>query len=185
MEYINIPKLNTENTMSLWALFSGCKKLNSLDVSNFVTSTVKDFNDIFANCSSLTEINFGEKSWDTAEGQYMRSMFEGCSSMKSLSLSKFDTKNVEVMSNMFKDCSNLVSLDIKDFNTKKVSIIDNMFSGVTSLRELDLTGFDTSNVASYEGIWDGITDLNLKIDESKNTKILENKPEGVHVNPKN
>ena len=105
--------------------------------------------------------------------------------MKSLSLSKFDTKNVEVMSNMFKDCSNLVSLDIKDFNTKKVSIIDNMFSGVTSLRELDLTGFDTSNVASYEGIWDGITDLNLKIDESKNTKILENKPEGVHVNPKN
>ena len=111
----------------------------------------------------------------------MSSMFEGCSSLQSLPLNKFKTTDAIVMNNMFKGCSSLTLLEINNFDVKNVLYMNEMFSGVTSLRSLDLSSFDTSNIVSCENIWKDIYNLTIKIDVSKNKKLLENKPDGVII----
>ena len=46
----------------------------------------------------------------------MNSMFNYCTSLKSLDLSNFNTQKVKDMSSMFYHCSSL-SLDLSNFNT--------------------------------------------------------------------
>ena len=182
LKEIKIPNIITESSLSLAGLFAGCESLTSANLSHFDTSLVTDFNDIFLNCSKLQSIDFGdEKHWDTAEGNYMRSMFEGCHDLKSLSIKKFKTDKVTIMNNMFKGCASLDTLEIS-FNTANVAEMNEMFSGVTNLRELDLSSFDTRKVASWTDIWKDITELNITIDYEKNKNILDGRPDGIVIN---
>ena len=64
-------------------MFKNCNKLTSLDVSKFYTNEIKD----------------------------MSYLFNGCSSLTSLSL-PFNTELVENMKEMFKNCNNLKILEI-------------------------------------------------------------------------
>ena len=74
---------------------------------------------MFLGCKNLTSINFGEEGkWNTSEGIYMASMFEGCSSLTNLSLNKFNTEKVNVMEKMFKGCIGLLVLEIKNLILK-------------------------------------------------------------------
>ena len=162
LKEIKIPNIITESSLSLAGLFAGCESLTSANLSHFDTSLVTDFNDIFLNCSKLQSIDFGdEKHWDTAEGNYMRSMFEGCHDLKSLSIKKFKTDKVTIMNNMFKGCASLEELE---------------------MRELDLSSFDTRKVASWTDIWKDITELNITIDYEKNKNILDGRPDGIVIN---
>ena len=111
----------------------------------------------------------------------MNSMFEGCSSLESLSLNKFKTNKVQIMSRMFKDCSGLKNLEINNFDTTKVIEMDEMFSNVINLRQLNLSSFNTRNLYSWTGIWNNITELNIIIDVDKNQNILENIPDGINI----
>ena len=110
----------------------------------------------------------------------MSSMFEGCSSLTSLSLKKFKTNSITVMNKMFKDCSKLEKLEI-NFDTKKVYEMSEMFSNDINLRELDLSSFDTRNLNSWENIFNGIDNLTITIDKEKNEKILTNLSDGIHI----
>lgn len=56
----------------------------------------------------------------------MESMFEGCSSLKTLNLSSFNTPNLEKYDNMFTDCSSLVILDISNFNLKNQNLLSDL-----------------------------------------------------------
>ena len=70
------------NTMYM---FWGCSSLESIDLSSFNTTNVKD----------------------------MQFMFYGCSSLKSIDLSSFNTTNVKDMHSMFCYCSSLKRENIK------------------------------------------------------------------------
>ena len=58
----------------------------------------------------------------------MRSMFDGCSSLKELNLSNFNTNNVTNMKCMFSGCSALEELNLTNFNTNNVTDMEGMFS---------------------------------------------------------
>ena len=72
-------------------------------------------------------------------------MFDGCSALTTLDVSKFDTQNVTDMRGMFDGCSALTTLDVSKFDTKNVTNMISMFSGCR-LTTLDLSNFDTQNV---------------------------------------
>ena len=59
----------------------------------------------------------------------MKSMFDGCSSLKQLNLSNFNTDNVNNMNNMFRGCSSLKELNLSNFNTNNVTYKNDMFYG--------------------------------------------------------
>ena len=60
-------------------------------------------------------------------------MFDSCSSLKSLDISKFNTSNVTSMKGMFYGCSTLTSLDLSSFNTSNVTNMGYMFYNCSSL----------------------------------------------------
>ena len=51
----------------------------------------------------------------------MRSLFDGCSSLKELDLSNFNTNNVTDMSYMFYECSLLKELNLNNFTYSDIS----------------------------------------------------------------
>ena len=73
-------------------MFSGCKSLIDLDLSNFDTKKVTN----------------------------MENMFLDCISLKNLDLLNFNTSNVVIMCRMFYNCKSLIDLDLSRFDTSKV-----------------------------------------------------------------
>lgn len=94
----------------------------------------------------------------------MRSLFNGCNSLKSLDVSTFKTSNVTNMSNMFAYCNSLGSIDVSKFNTSKVTDMYRMFFACTSLSSLDISNFDLTNNDDISGFLtncENITKLNV------------------------
>jgi len=107
-EIDGIAYLNTEQVTDMRGMFSGCRSLTSLDLSNFNTKQVTD----------------------------MSCMFEDCSSLKSLNLSNFNTEQVIDMCSMFNNCSSLISLDLSNFNAGQRTSTLSMFWGCSNLRTI-------------------------------------------------
>ena len=85
----------------------------------------------------------------------MSYMFDGCSSLKVLDLSKFNSNNVTNMSCVFSECSSLKELDLNNFNTSNVTDMSCIFDGCSSLKELNLSSFNTSNVTNMSHMFHG------------------------------
>ena len=80
---------------------------------------------------------------DTSAVTTMEDMFQYCSKVKSLNLSKFDTSNVTNMSFMFYNCSSLTSVPL--FDTSNVTNMAYMFRDCSSLTTLGgFTGLKVS-----------------------------------------
>ena len=81
------------------------------------------------------------------------SMFQGCSTLKSLDLSGWDTSQVTSMNAMFKDCGKLQSIGLERWNMGLVEDMDSMFYGCKSLTSLDLSHWDTSSAFSMSSLF--------------------------------
>ena len=57
---------------------------------------------MFMGCSSIESLDLS--SWNTSNVKDMRCMFMDCIKLKSLDLSGWDTSNVDFMLNMFTNC---------------------------------------------------------------------------------
>lgn len=64
----------------------------------------------------------------------MGSMFNGCSGLTFLDVSKFNTSNVTNMYGMFLGCSGLTLLDVCNFKTSNVTAMSFMFYDCSSLK---------------------------------------------------
>ena len=89
----------------------------------------------------------------------MQSMFEGCSSLTTLDVSKWNTSSVTSMASMFDGCSSLTTLDVSDWDTSKVTKMYYMFYGCSSLAKLILCSFDTNKVTGMEKMFQNTSNL--------------------------
>ena len=143
-EIKGIEYLNTEKVTNMGFMFSSCKALTSLNLSNFNTEKVTDMRGMFKECSDLTSLDLS--NFNTEKVTNMSSMFYNCSDLTSLDLSNFNTAKVTNMNYMFYNCNKLTSLDLSSFNTAEVTKMDNMFRSCTDLTSLDLSNFNTAKV---------------------------------------
>lgn len=103
---IGINTLNTSKVQNMNDMFMGCK-FTSLDLSNWDTSNVTEMENMFKDCTELTELNL--KSFNVKKVSNMSSMFNGCSNLQKINVScKFDVSNVVSSNSMFEGCLNLV-----------------------------------------------------------------------------
>ena len=137
---------NTSKVTNMEDMFRDCSSLTNLDLSNFNTSNVTYMRRLFFGCSSLTSLDL--RSFNTSKVTNMSGMFQICSSLTNLDLSSFNTSNVTNMGAMFAGCSSLTNLDLSNFNTSNVTKMESMFSSCSSLTSLDLSSFNTSNVTT-------------------------------------
>ena len=152
---------NASSVHDMSGMFQECSAITSLDLSSINFNMATSFQSMFANCSSLNNLILPDNI-DTFNVTNMASMFEGCSSLytitfgkastasqlsgtpinneKSLNLTRFDTSNVTDMSNMFKGCTSLNGLDISSFNMSKLTDegISDMLNDLPSLNILVL-----------------------------------------------
>ena len=143
-EIKGIEYLNTENVTNMSYMFSSCKALTSLNLSNFNTEKVTDMQGMFKECSNLTSLNLS--NFNTENVTDMNGMFYGCTKLESLDLSNFNTAKVAKMNYMFFHCYALTSLDLSNFNTAEVTNMSYMFKSCNALTSLDLTSFNTAKV---------------------------------------
>lgn len=165
---------NSTSNINMYATFSGCTGLTSIDVSGWNTSKIINFANAFYNCSSLTSLNCS--NWNVSSCTNFASMFSGCYGLTSLNVSGWTlntTTNV-TMGGMFYNCKGLTSISFTGWNTSKVTnfqqFLDNclllatcdvsvlstaaatnvsyMFRSCRSMTAIDISGWDLSLVTA-------------------------------------
>lgn len=191
---------STARATTLHRFFSGCDKLEEVDLSTFQTDSVKDMGFMFYGCITMPRLDvsllnmanvenmeyiFGQmfalesinlKGLNTARVKNMKHLFYGDRSLKTIDLSSFDTHNVEDMTSMFLECSGLEHVNLSSFNTANVWGMDFMFQECSSLKELDLSNFNTENVEYTRSMFQNCTslkELDLTSFELPNAKWIE------------
>ncbi len=144
LESLDLSSFNTANVTNMASMFDDCSALTSLNVSSFNTANVTNMGSMFSDCQKLTSLDLS--SFNTENVTDMDNMFNKCSALTSLDLSSFNTEKVKHMIYMFQDCSSLTSLNVSSFNTEKVKHMNYMFNNCSSLTSLDLSSFNTANV---------------------------------------
>ena len=143
---------------SLSGFFNGCETLETISGLEYLnTEKVTEMYNMFNGCSALTSLDLTK--FNTANVEFMDHMFEGCSALESLNLTNFNTENVTGMSCMFYGCSALKSLDLTNFNTENVTDMSSMFYGCSALKSLDLTNFNTAKVTHMNNMFEGCSAL--------------------------
>ena len=169
---LNLSNFNTEKVTDMRGMFKECSDLTSLDLSNFNTEKVTNMSSMFYNCSDLTSLDLS--NFNTAKVTNMNYMFYNCNKLTSLDLSSFNTAEVTKMDNMFRSCTDLTSLDLSNFNTAKVTNMTQMFYGCNALTSLDITSFNTAEVTDMSNMFRlclALTSLDLT---NFNTAKVEN-----------
>ena len=139
------PSFAKVKPVSCYRWFCGCENLTEIEgIENLNTENVTDMTSMFNGCTSLTSLDVSRFNTDNVTD--MNCMFYNCSSLTSLDVSKFNTAKVTNMSWMFSDCYDLASLDVSHFNTERVSNMSAMFNGCGSLTSLDVSKFNTAEV---------------------------------------
>lgn len=135
------PNWNTSNVTNMSSIFAQCSSLTELDLSGWDTSNVTDMCSMFCQ-SGLTQVDFS--GWDTSKVTDMSYMFSDCN-LGMVDFSDFDTENVTDMDYMFSDCGAEV-LILNSFNTSNVTTMRSMFkNGYFVTKVLDISSFDLSN----------------------------------------
>ena len=139
-------------------LFCGLTNLKSIEgLANLNTSNVTSMYAMFQDCSNLTELDLSK--FNTSKVINMYAMFYRCTNLNSLDLSSFDTSKVTDMWRMFSGCEKLFSIDVSHFDTSNVINMQDMFGSCKSLEELDLSNFETSKVTNMRDMFYGCSSL--------------------------
>ena len=160
LESLDLSNFDTSSVTGMNQMFNGCKSLTTLDLSNFDTSNVKTMQWMFNGCNKLENLDLQWDNFDTSKVTDMSSMFYNCQSLADLDLKNFDTSSVKNMQSMFYGCKSLISLDVSSFDTSSVTNMNQMFYGCKSLTTLDLSSFDTSSVKNMQSMFAGTSDSN-------------------------
>ena len=132
----------TENDYTLEQINTGTtRRLQELNITDgvFIPETTDTIQIKITFNKPLTSLDF---------------MFEGCSNLIKVSLSKIDSSLISSMIYTFTDCSNLETVDLTSFSSSKVEKMEFLFAGCNNL--VNLKGFeklDTSSLQKAAGMF--------------------------------
>lgn len=127
--YINDAKVTDIDITTATEISAKCfYKCNSLKSVNIGSSVESIGNRAFAGCENLTSVTFADDLEADFSGRYNYGyIFEGCSSLKSVTL----PRGMTVIEGLFKDCTSLQTVNL--LNENITTIPDKMFQHCTSL----------------------------------------------------
>ncbi|MCM1082911.1 MAG: BspA family leucine-rich repeat surface protein [Clostridium sp.] len=172
---MDVSNFDTSKVMDMQFMFGLCFSLTSIDLSSFNTSNVTDMFGMFNCCECLTSIDLGD--FDTSNVTNMRAMFINCFNLTIIDLNGFDTNNVTDMGGLFSGCKSLVTIDLSNFDTSKVTDMQSMFSNCDKLTTIDLSNFDTSNVTDMNNMFadcESLTTIDLSNFDTSNVTDMNN-----------
>ena len=171
---LNLSGFDTSKVTDMSGMFYSCNYLESLDLDGWRTGSVTDFSNMFKDCHVLKNLDL--RSFDTSSAGSMFGMFSYDYDLESITLgSGFNTSGISSMSSMFNGCSKLKSIDLSKFNTSNVTDMSYMFFGCYSLEAVNVSGFDTANVTDMSDMFENCSSLtsldlsNFTVNDSLNT----------------
>ena len=179
LETVDLKNASSATVRDLTMMFDSCENLVSIDFGDFDTSKVESMYNTFRNCAKLETLDLS--SFDTSNVFDFYGIFAGCSSLKAIDLSGFNTSNALFTSAMFSDCASLEEIDLSNFDTTNVFDMYNMFGGCTNLKKVDLSGLDTSNVYYMDAMFAGcasLEEIDLSGFNTKNVYYMNSMFEG-------
>ena len=150
---IDLSEFDTTNAMDMKRMFGGCNAITSLDLSGFDTHNVKSMYWMFRANWQITELNLS--MFNTTNVQNMNAMFLNCTKLDTIILgTNFDTGNVVNFARMFESCNKLTTIYVKtEFDFQSCTTSASMFKGDTLLvggaGGAFETPFDSSHLDSY------------------------------------
>lgn len=130
------------------SMFYKCSKLTKVTAPGFIPS---DCDNLFNNCSSLTEI-IGMETWDMSKNGRLSSSFYNCRSLPDsqfAKLSNINTSNIDNYANAFNGCSLMTNNDfMKNWVIKNNSSFESTFANCNNLLTVDLSERYLTKVAS-------------------------------------
>lgn len=116
----------------------------TIDITGWNTSKVKDFGSMFSNCAMLKRI-IGIEDIDVSNAESISRMFSYNDKIEELDLSNWDVSNVREATWMFAVCKNLKSVDVSDWDLSNAATIEGMFCACPELEHVDISGWRTSS----------------------------------------
>lgn len=145
-------------------MFSGCKSIESIDLTGWETSNVSNMSSMFQGCTSLNGISMS--GLITSKVSNMSSMFLGCTSLKStVDFSDLDLSLVENMSSIYSGCTGIVTADISKMKVPVCTTVNSMFKNCSALMTVYMNEVDLSNCTNTGEIFNGcsaLTDIYAK-----------------------
>ena len=122
-------------------MFSLCRSLKAVDLSDVDLSGLDSAGWMFADCSSLEELDLPSIGFKDSQFGSLSGMLYGCSSLKRVDLSGMDTRGARSMRDMFSGSDSLESVTLgENFS----------FSGMSTER---LCSLPTPEKDGFEGKW--------------------------------
>ena len=134
LKELDLRTFNTRYVDNMEGMFLGCDKLsNILFGPEFVTYNVKRMNYMFSGCKSLGELSLTQ--FNTGNVKYMDRMFKDCTNLRTLDISNFSIYSLESTKEMFSGCFKLRNIVFTGDMSVQDNITDSedMFDGCGSL----------------------------------------------------
>jgi surface protein len=153
---------NWGNLTSLQSIFARCRDLESLNETEWNTSSVTNFFNAFWGCESLKSLDC--RNWNTSAATNFGEMFRTCTSLIRIEgLENFNTSNVTNFVTMFGSSpvlfGHLAELNLNNWNTAKATSLAGMFTTNTSLRRLKVNQWNTGLVTNLDNFVNGSSAL--------------------------
>ena len=154
----NLMAARTPHTLIYWTGNSNTIKINgstytaqedkvNIDGTEYYQLKLdKDLDNSFYKFNRNNFTNLIFKDVDTSNVTDMNNVFNSCSALTSLDVSKWNTSNVTNMKNMFYSCNALTSLDVSKFDTSNVTNMSGMFYGCIALKTIRMVGCSQTTI---------------------------------------
>ena len=179
----SFPKLDTSLCSEASHMFSGCKSLTSIDISDWDFSNVKDMNQMFYNCSNLVDLKLPDNLGSSGS---MYSMFYGCKALSAntdfskinisktsdiryffqaalynfdtLDLTSWDVSKQKNFTGFIQDQHNTVGDNLREINLstwtfESATTLSSMFAMRRKLQHIDISNANTSKVTNFSSMF--------------------------------
>ena len=150
---VDLSGLNFKNCTSFKNMFKKCLSLETLNTNGTTWAGVKyangndpgaSFFSMFLQCSKLKTVDL---SGFSGSATTLGSMFDGCTSLTSVDISRLKTNKAESFTRMFNNCNSLTELDLVNITTDSVTNTSYMFQGCQNLKTIKVSAiWDLTNV---------------------------------------
>ena len=157
IETIDLSELVSTDITSTAKMFKGYSALTRINFFDMRSINILSMSEMFYGCSSLNEIDFSVFS--TSSVTDMSYMFYGCTAFNFIRFYNFDTSSVTNMEYMFAECTSLKSISLQTFTTTQLQTVKGMFSGCSLLESMDFTFFDTDSLTNLDYMFSNCVSL--------------------------
>lgn len=151
IENLNVSRCTNMDSMFQYVNFKNFET----DFSDWDTSSVRIFQNMFANTSNLPN---GIEQFNTSSATSFYSMFSNATYIPTKDFSKWDTSNVTTFYNMFRsadfvDVNGTLDLSGWDFNSVRPNGVDSMFAFASDIKSVNLTNAKMDKMSNMNNMW--------------------------------